>query len=205
MSIGMANTVFFRRRYTNRFSLSRGCALRPRRRSISFQRFARLNCFAAKHGVPVIFPQWTLIPRTTLSFVTGRRIASRARRGSINQPAAIAARKAGRDSVFAVRTGYTPSKYCKLCSKSVVTRLLFELRIYIANLDEPWRRAATWFMESPRRFASSSRRLACSKRALAWKLVTDAIRGLDDAAAADMMREFTAQGDVLTTVDAVTA
>jgi nicotinamidase/pyrazinamidase len=37
------------------------------------------------------------------------------------------------------------------------------------------------------------------------ELVTDAVRGLDDAAAATMMREFTAQGGVLTTLDAVTA
>ena len=37
------------------------------------------------------------------------------------------------------------------------------------------------------------------------ELVTDAVRGLDDAAAGSMTREFTAQGGVLTSVDAVTA
>lgn len=37
------------------------------------------------------------------------------------------------------------------------------------------------------------------------ELVTDAVRSLDDAAAAIMMREFTARGGVLTSVDAVTA
>jgi len=36
------------------------------------------------------------------------------------------------------------------------------------------------------------------------ELVTDAVRGLDDRAAEEMTRAFTAQGGVLTTVDAVT-
>jgi nicotinamidase/pyrazinamidase len=37
------------------------------------------------------------------------------------------------------------------------------------------------------------------------ELVTDALRGLDGSAAADALRAFTAQGGVLTTLDAVTA
>ena len=37
------------------------------------------------------------------------------------------------------------------------------------------------------------------------ELVTDAVRSLDDAAAAEMMRTFAAQGGVLTTLDAVTS
>jgi nicotinamidase/pyrazinamidase len=37
------------------------------------------------------------------------------------------------------------------------------------------------------------------------ELVTDAVRSLDDAKAANMTREFTAQGGILTSVDAVTA
>lgn len=37
------------------------------------------------------------------------------------------------------------------------------------------------------------------------EIVTDAVRNLDDSAAAEMLREFTAQGGALTNVDAVTA
>jgi nicotinamidase/pyrazinamidase len=47
--------------------------------------------------------------------------------------------------------------------------------------------------------------LGLLKTGVRVELVTDAIRGLDDSAAADMRREFTAQGGVLTTLDAVTA
>ncbi len=47
--------------------------------------------------------------------------------------------------------------------------------------------------------------LGLLKSGVRVELATDAVRGLDDAAAAKMMQEFTAQGGVLTTLGAVTA
>jgi nicotinamidase/pyrazinamidase len=194
----MANTVFFDVDTQIDFLYPGGALYVPGAEHI-LTALSRLNHFAAEHGIPVIstmdahseddveFRQW---PPHCVAGAAGQ-----------HKPAATLL-----DKRVAI-----PSSPCEI-DLAEMRQLLLEKQVFDcfsnANL------AAILRSFGARRYVVYGVVTEICVKLAAFGLmrtgarvevVTDAIRGLDESSAAEMTRAFTAQGGVLTTVDAVTA